>query len=110
MVELEPDAGICLVDHQQRSQVNSAIPAERIVGVIDHHALQAETIVTAMPIYLDVRPWYNDSQMYGPSCRLLFHELLTMAAPRYAALLCFTGLRGSMSTIIAHNYFTMGKR
>jgi len=74
MVELHPEAGICLVDHQQTSQVNPAIPPTRIVGVIDHHALQSETIVTEMPIYLDVRPW------------------------------------GSMSTIIAHNYFTVGKR
>lgn len=46
----------------------------RIVGVIDHHALQNATIVTDMPIYIDIRPW------------------------------------GSMSTIIAHNFFTLGRR
>lgn len=46
----------------------------RIVGVIDHHALQNATIVTDMPIYIDIRPW------------------------------------GSMSTIIAHNFFTLNRR
>jgi inorganic pyrophosphatase/exopolyphosphatase len=30
---------------------------ERIVGVIDHHALQNATIVTDHPIYIDIRPW-----------------------------------------------------
>ena len=45
------------MDHQQTSQLNKAIPLERIVGVIDHHALQNSTIVTDMPIYIDIRPW-----------------------------------------------------
>ena len=49
--------GVCLVDHQQTSQLNKCIPVERIVGVIDHHALQNSTIVTDMPIYIDIRPW-----------------------------------------------------
>ena len=76
MVDKHPDAGICLVDHQQLSQVNPAIKehVKRVVGVIDHHALQSETIITEMPIYLDIRPW------------------------------------GSMSTIVAHTYFSMGRR
>lgn len=30
---------------------------DRIVGVIDHHALQNATIVTDKPIYIDIRPW-----------------------------------------------------
>ena len=47
-----PESGVCLVDHQQTSQLNKAIPVERIVGVIDHHALQNSTIVTDMPIYI----------------------------------------------------------
>ncbi len=42
--------------------------------MIDHHALQNATIVTDMPIYIDIRPW------------------------------------GSMSTIIAHNFLTLGRR
>lgn len=51
------ECGVCLVDHQQTSQLNKSIPVERIVGVIDHHALQNSTIVTDMPIYIDIRPW-----------------------------------------------------
>ena len=51
------EAGVCLVDHQQVSQLNKAIDVDRIVGVIDHHALQSATIVTDKPIYIDIRPW-----------------------------------------------------
>jgi inorganic pyrophosphatase/exopolyphosphatase len=58
-----PDAGVCLVDHQQTSQLNPAIPTKRIVGVIDHHALQSETIVTEMPIFIDIRPWGSMSSI-----------------------------------------------
>lgn len=69
-----PDHGVCLVDHQQMSQLNKSINVDRIVGVIDHHALQNATIVTDKPIYIDIRPW------------------------------------GSMSSIIAHNFFTANIR
>ena len=57
MLESMPDAQVCLVDHQQTSQVNPSIPLKRICGVIDHHALQNETIVTEVPIFIDIRPW-----------------------------------------------------
>ena len=57
LLESHPEAGVCLVDHQQTSQLNKSIPIERIVGVIDHHALQNSTIITDMPIYIDIRPW-----------------------------------------------------
>jgi inorganic pyrophosphatase/exopolyphosphatase len=57
MLLAHPHAGVCLVDHQQTSQKNPAISSSRIVGVIDHHALQSETIVTEMPIFIDIRPW-----------------------------------------------------
>jgi hypothetical protein len=59
----QPEAGVCLVDHQQVSQLNKAIDIDRIVGVIDHHALQSATIVTDKPIYIDIRPW--GSMRYG---------------------------------------------
>lgn len=52
-----PDADICLVDHQQTSQMNPSINVDNVVGVIDHHALQSKTIVTDKPIYIDIRPW-----------------------------------------------------
>lgn len=58
-----PDANICLVDHQQTSQMNPSIKADQIVGVIDHHALQSKTIVTDKPIYIDIRPWGSMSSM-----------------------------------------------
>ncbi len=59
----KPDADICLVDHQQTSQMNPSINVDQIVGVIDHHALQSKTIVTDKPIYIDIRPWGSMSTM-----------------------------------------------
>jgi len=59
----KPDSDICLVDHQQTSQMNAAIPADQVVGVIDHHALQSKTIVTDKPIYIDICPWGSMSSM-----------------------------------------------
>ena len=52
-----PSRNVCLVDFQQQSQLNPAIPMSNIVGVIDHHALQSNTIVTEKPIFVDIRPW-----------------------------------------------------
>ena len=65
-----PDANICLVDHQQTSQMNPVIKADNIVGVIDHHALQSKTIVTDKPIYIDIRPW-------GSMSTIIAHTYLT---------------------------------
>lgn len=87
-----PHAGVCLVDHQQVSQLNKSIDVsptsslytyvegnsqlnisltthsqvDRIVGVIDHHALQNATIVTDKPIYIDIRPWGSMSTSKTP--------------------------------------------
>ena len=41
------------------------------MGVIDHHALQNSTIVTDMPIYIDIRPW-------GSMSTIIAHTFLTM--------------------------------
>ena len=41
LLKERPEAGVCLVDHQQTSQMNPAIKPDNIVGVIDHHALQS---------------------------------------------------------------------
>eukprot|EP00596_Hydrurales_sp_CCMP1899_P007111 CAMPEP_0119042480 /NCGR_PEP_ID=MMETSP1177-20130426/15385_1 /TAXON_ID=2985 /ORGANISM="Ochromonas sp, Strain CCMP1899" /LENGTH=385 /DNA_ID=CAMNT_0007009313 /DNA_START=222 /DNA_END=1382 /DNA_ORIENTATION=- len=65
-----PDAGICLVDHQQVSQLNKSIDVDRIIGVIDHHALQNATIVTDKPIYIDIRPW-------GSMSTIIAHTFMT---------------------------------
>lgn len=54
---------IVLVDHNQQSQFNDALKkvSQHIVGVIDHHALQNNTLVTDMPIYVNIRPWGSAS-------------------------------------------------
>jgi manganese-dependent inorganic pyrophosphatase len=67
-----PDAGVCLVDHQQVSQLNKSIDVDRIVGVIDHHALQNATIVTDKPIYIDIRPW-------GSMSTIIAHTFMTLS-------------------------------
>jgi len=41
------------------------------VGVIDHHALQNATIVTDMPIYIDIRPW-------GSMSTIIAHNFLVL--------------------------------
>uniref|UniRef100_A0A7S2YRH8 DDH domain-containing protein n=1 Tax=Entomoneis paludosa TaxID=265537 RepID=A0A7S2YRH8_9STRA len=85
LLEENPKADICLVDHQQTSQLNPVIPVENIVGVIDHHALQSKTIVTDKPIYMDIRPW-------GSMSTIIAHTFLThkRAPPKPIAgmLLC----------------------
>ena len=70
VLEETPKIDICLVDHQQTSQLNPSIPVENIVGVIDHHALQSKTIVTDKPIYIDIRPW-------GSMSTIIAHTFLT---------------------------------
>ena len=70
VLEKDPKADVCLVDHQQTSQLNEVIPVENIVGVIDHHALQSKTIVTDRPIYIDIRPW-------GSMSTIIAHTFLT---------------------------------
>ena len=56
-LEADPSRNVCLVDFQQQSQLNPVIPMSNIVGIIDHHALQSNTIVTEKPIFVDIRPW-----------------------------------------------------
>ena len=36
---------------------------DKIVGVIDHHALQNNTIITEKPIFVDIRPWGSMSSI-----------------------------------------------
>lgn len=69
-----PDAPVCLVDFQQLTQLNSAIDPNRVVAVIDHHALQNNTIVVEKPIYMDIRPW-------GSMATIIAHNFLVMKKP-----------------------------
>ena len=48
---------VCLMDHQQASQMAPGLDASSVNGVIDHHALQSGTVITDKPIYIDIRPW-----------------------------------------------------
>lgn len=70
VLKVNPDAKICLVDHQQTSQMNPSINPDNVVGVIDHHALQSKTIVTDRPIYIDIRPW-------GSMSTIIAHTFIT---------------------------------
>lgn len=72
MLKEQPKASVCLVDHQQTSQMNPSIPVDQIVGVIDHHALQSKTIVTDKPIYIDIRPWGSMSTIIAHT--FLIHQ------------------------------------
>ena len=65
--DLLKDLRICLIDHQQTSQMNPSIPHKNVVGIIDHHALQNKTVVTGKPIYCDIRPWGSASSIIGHS-------------------------------------------
>eukprot|EP00566_Odontella_aurita_P012298 CAMPEP_0113582486 /NCGR_PEP_ID=MMETSP0015_2-20120614/31945_1 /TAXON_ID=2838 /ORGANISM="Odontella" /LENGTH=485 /DNA_ID=CAMNT_0000487171 /DNA_START=177 /DNA_END=1634 /DNA_ORIENTATION=- /assembly_acc=CAM_ASM_000160 len=65
-----PEVDICLVDHQQTSQMNPSIHQDKVVGIIDHHALQSKTIVTDKPIYIDIRPW-------GSMSTIIAHTFVT---------------------------------
>jgi len=57
VLRADPSRNVCVVDFQQQSQLNAVIPMSNIVGIIDHHALQSNTIVTEKPIFVDIRPW-----------------------------------------------------
>ena len=85
VLKAEPNVKICLVDHQQTTQMNPAIDPDNVVGVIDHHALQSNTIVTDRPIYIDIRPW-------GSMSTIIAHTFLThnQRPPKHVAgmLLC----------------------
>lgn len=60
---------VCLVDHTEEKQMvpslrNSDKLYQRIIGVVDHHAL-AKSFRTVKPIYMDLRPWGSMSTIVG---------------------------------------------
>lgn len=67
LIKRNPKRGVCLVDFQQKSQLNASIPMSNIVGIIDHHALQSNTIITEKPIFVDIRPWGSMSTIVAHS-------------------------------------------
>jgi manganese-dependent inorganic pyrophosphatase len=57
--EVAGDRKVCLVDHNQITQMPKALQDNltKIVGCIDHHALQGKTVITDLPIYVNIQPW-----------------------------------------------------
>ena len=55
---------VCLVDHQQTTQMAAGINQHNIKGIIDHHSLKSQTVTTSGPIYIDIRPW-------GSACTII---------------------------------------
>lgn len=78
---------ICLVDHNQTSQMHPAVIAasNRIAGCIDHHALQDATMQTEGPIYVDVRPWGSMSTIIAHTA---FALNVKLPKPIAGCLLC----------------------
>ena len=78
---------ICLVDHNQTSQVCDGVDMKKIIGVIDHHAFQSGTICTPYPIYTDIRPW-------GSACTIIAHAFIQHRHPlsKSAAALMLAGI------------------
>lgn len=97
----QPDRNVCLVDFQQQSQLNLCIPMRNIVGIIDHHALQSNTIVTEGPIFVDIRPWGCMSSILAHSYAVQeTHLPLEIAGMLLSAILSDTlNLRSPTTTV-----------
>ena len=65
---------VCLMDHNQASQIAAGMDLNTICGVIDHHALQSGTVITDRPVYIDIRPW-------GSACTIVGHTFLRIRKP-----------------------------
>ena len=76
---------VVLVDHNQVSQMTAGIEPKLVRGIIDHHAMQSGTLVTELPIYVDIRPW-------GSACTIIAHTFVaqhkTMTRTTAGLLLC----------------------
>jgi inorganic pyrophosphatase/exopolyphosphatase len=48
---------VCLVDHNQTTQMACGIVQKNIRGIIDHHAIQGNCVTTPGPIYINIQPW-----------------------------------------------------
>jgi len=85
--EVSGDRPIVLVDHNQASQFAPGLDNSRVVGVIDHHALQSRTVETTKAAYVDIRPW-------GSTSTILAHTYLRKrrAIPPAIAGLLLSGI------------------
>ena len=55
---------VCLVDHNQRTQLADGVVEDNIKGIIDHHALKSAAVSTSGPINMILRPW-------GSACTII---------------------------------------
>ena len=78
---------LCLVDHNQTTQMAPTLDPSKIVGIIDHHALQSQTVVNDRPIYVDIRPW-------GSACTIVAHTFFRIrkTIPKNIAGLLLSGI------------------
>ena len=60
---------VCLVDHNQVSQMAEGATGGQLRGIIDHHAVQDGAVATARPIWIDIRPW-------GSTCTVVAHSFI----------------------------------
>jgi hypothetical protein len=109
---------ICLVDFNQATQLVEGIDMNRIIGIIDHHALQSKTVTIV---------WHSQSQLcdglYKTGCNAFCHSLcsrglLYRKANEFTSVnvACqdqpiFVEIRpwGSACTIVAHMFIRWGK-
>lgn len=54
----------CIVDHNQKVQCPDHLDYDKLIGVIDHHAMQGGTVSTSSPIYVNIHPW-------GSACTII---------------------------------------
>eukprot|EP00126_Sphaerothecum_destruens_P013612 Sdes_comp23295_c0_seq1m21577 len=72
----ERNRSVCLIDHNQKSQIPPGLDLNLVSCLIDHHALQSDMIVVPQPIHIEVKPWgscstiiawkYFDSKRFLP--------------------------------------------
>ena len=58
---------VCLVDHNQTTQMAEGVEESSVKGIIDHHALQKNTVRSDVPIIVDIKPW-------GSTCTMIARQ------------------------------------
>jgi manganese-dependent inorganic pyrophosphatase len=73
-LDVSTGRNVCLVDHNQVSQMTAGIDPTFVRGIIDHHAMQKGALCTDAPIYVDIRPW-------GSACTIIAHMAVARRMP-----------------------------
>jgi manganese-dependent inorganic pyrophosphatase len=58
---------VCLVDHNQITQMAEGVETKFVKAIIDHHALQKNTLTSDVPIIVDIKPW-------GSTCTIIARQ------------------------------------